>query len=200
MPIARRTATTSTPRLVHVGVVEQHAALGARAGDLLVHAVDAADHRRLAAAGRADDRGDLVGAEIEVDALDLLGVAVERAQLLEARRSGPGLARARTGSPRCAARGSSALSPARRLSACSSAAIGHVSGWLRRMSCKAAPSRDQTGEEVEQQDHGNERQRGAPRAVHDGCGRRGDVVVDLHRQRVHELAQVEAGGLRARRR
>ena len=70
-------------RVVDVGVVEQHAPLGVRAGDLLVHAVDAAHHRRLAAARRADDRGDLVGAEVEVDALDLFGLAVEGAQLLE---------------------------------------------------------------------------------------------------------------------
>ncbi len=70
MPIARRTATTSTDRGVDVDVVEQHPALGARAGDLLVHAVDAADHRRLAASGGPDDRGDLVGLEGQVDALD----------------------------------------------------------------------------------------------------------------------------------
>ena len=63
----------------------------ARSGDLLVHAVDAADHRRLAAPRRPDDRGHLVGAELEVDALDLLGVAVERAQLLEPDAQ-PGLA------------------------------------------------------------------------------------------------------------
>ena len=75
--------------VVEVDVVEQHLALGARAGDLLVHAVDAAHHRRLAAAGRADDRGDLVGVEVEVDALDLLGGAVEGAQACAARDAWP---------------------------------------------------------------------------------------------------------------
>jgi hypothetical protein len=72
------------PRVVEVEAVEQHLALGASAGDLLVHAVDAADHRRLAAAGGADDRGHVVGAEGEVDSLDrVVGavVGVQPAQL-----------------------------------------------------------------------------------------------------------------------
>ena len=68
---------------VHVEVVEHHPSLGPGSGDLLVHAVDAAHHRRLAAARRPDDRRHLAGAELEVDALDLFGVAVEGAQLLQ---------------------------------------------------------------------------------------------------------------------
>ncbi len=70
--------------VVDVELVEQHAPLGAGAGDLLVHAVDAAHHRGLAAAGGADDGGDLVGGEAQVDAPDLLGGAVEGAQPLQA--------------------------------------------------------------------------------------------------------------------
>ena len=70
-------------RVVYVNVVEQHPALGVRAGDLLVHAVDASHERRLATARGPDDRGHLVGREFEVDALDLFGRAVERAQLLK---------------------------------------------------------------------------------------------------------------------
>ena len=77
-------------RVVHVELVQQHASLGAGAGDLLVHAVDAAHHRRLATARRSDDRRDLVGAELEVDPLDLLGLAVEGAQALQAHAE-PGL-------------------------------------------------------------------------------------------------------------
>ncbi len=85
-------------RVVHVGLVEQHAALGVSAGDLLVHAVDAAHHRRLAAARRADDRGDLVGAELQVDPLDLFGLAVEGAQALQAHaQARPGLDQAGDG-------------------------------------------------------------------------------------------------------
>ena len=63
MPTARRTATMSIARVVEVEPVEQDLALGPGAGDLLVHAVDAAHHRRLAAARGADDRRDLVGAK-----------------------------------------------------------------------------------------------------------------------------------------
>ena len=100
IPIARRTATTSTDGSYTSRSVEQHPALGARPGDLLVHAVDAADHRRLAAARGADDRRHLVGAELEVDALDLLGVAVEGAQLLQPDAHGRRLRPPRPGAPR----------------------------------------------------------------------------------------------------
>ena len=44
-------------RAVDVLAVEQHRALDAGAGDDLVHAVQRAQHRRLAAARRADERG-----------------------------------------------------------------------------------------------------------------------------------------------
>ena len=79
-------------------LVEQHLALCACARHLLVHAVDAAHHRRLAAARRPDDRRHLVGVEIEVDALDLLDVAVEGAQFLELTPAVRTLARASVGS------------------------------------------------------------------------------------------------------
>ena len=69
--------------VIHVGTLEQHAALRAGTGDLLVHAVDAADQRRLPAAGGADDGRHLVGPELEVDALQLHAVAVEGAQALQ---------------------------------------------------------------------------------------------------------------------
>ena len=73
MPIGAAHRDDVDGGVVDVDVLEQHAALGASAGDLLVHAVDAADHRRLAAARGPDDRGHLVGAELQVDALDLFG-------------------------------------------------------------------------------------------------------------------------------
>ena len=71
---------------VQIDVVEQHATLEARARNLLVHPVDAAHHRRLAAAGRADDRRHLTGLEGHAHALDRLVLAVEGAQPLEADR------------------------------------------------------------------------------------------------------------------
>ena len=64
------------PRVVEVEPVEQDLPLGAGAVDLFVHAVDAADHRRLAAPRRTDDRGHLVGGEVEVDAAHGVGGAV----------------------------------------------------------------------------------------------------------------------------
>src|SRR5271165_3660591 len=101
--------------VVDVDVLEHHLALGAGAGDLLVHAVDAAYERRLAGARRPDDRGDLVGGEVEVDPLHLFGLAIERAQALEpdgrpagglARR---GAARVRRWGRRCSLGGEDAV-------------------------------------------------------------------------------------------
>ena len=58
MPTAATHGDDVDPRVVEVEAVEHHLPLGPRPGDLLVHAVDAADHRRLAAARGADDRRD----------------------------------------------------------------------------------------------------------------------------------------------
>src|SRR4051812_29719355 len=62
------------------GVIEQDLSLDTTARNLLVHPVDRAHERRLAAAGRADDGGDLVGREVEVDAPHRLVVAVKALQ------------------------------------------------------------------------------------------------------------------------
>src|SRR5689334_5875327 len=70
-------------RAVDVDVVQQHLALDARTGDLLVHAVHATHKGRLPAARRADDRGHLVRPELERDPGDRRVVAVERRQLIE---------------------------------------------------------------------------------------------------------------------
>ena len=61
MPIRMRTSIGSTSRRDHVGAVRvQHdLALVAVAGIQVVHAVEAAQERRLAAARRADERRDL---------------------------------------------------------------------------------------------------------------------------------------------
>src|SRR3712207_7073181 len=48
----------------------------------VVHAVQAADDRRLAAAGRADEGGDLTLAQVERDVLDRRGVPVGDAEAL----------------------------------------------------------------------------------------------------------------------
>jgi len=52
-------------RVVDVEIVEQHLALGARAGDLLMHPVDAAHDGRLARTRRADQRRRLIGRELD---------------------------------------------------------------------------------------------------------------------------------------
>ena len=70
-------------RVVEVEVVEAHLAGGARPRDLLVHAVDAAHERRLAAARGPDHGGHAVGRVVEVDLLDRVGLAVERAELAQ---------------------------------------------------------------------------------------------------------------------
>src|SRR6185437_7791041 len=73
-------------RVIDIEVIEQHLALGTSPWDLLVHAVDAAHHRGLAAARGPDDCRDLARVEVKVDALDLGHVAIEGAELLELHR------------------------------------------------------------------------------------------------------------------
>src|ERR671914_468826 len=55
---------------VEVFAVVEHPALDPRGGDEVVHPVEAADQGGLAAAGGADQRGDLVLADVEGDAAD----------------------------------------------------------------------------------------------------------------------------------
>ena len=88
---------------VDVHAVEHDLALGARAGDQLVHAVEAADERRLAAAGRPDDGGHPVCLELDVDILQGLSLAVVGTQPFDLSRCGLH-----------AARGASAAPPSRR--------------------------------------------------------------------------------------
>jgi hypothetical protein len=70
MPTWRRTSTGSTAGVVEVVAVDEHLALDARAGDDLVHAVERAEERGLAAARRADEGGDAAGLDLEAHALD----------------------------------------------------------------------------------------------------------------------------------
>src|SRR3954469_12148095 len=78
-------------RGVDVEVVEQDLAPRVRARDLLVHPVDAAHERRLAAAGRADHRRHLVGLVVERDAPDRVRVAVPGVDVAQAHRPRGGL-------------------------------------------------------------------------------------------------------------
>ena len=55
MPMWRRTATGSMVSVVDVLAAEVDVALEAEAAHQVVHAVEAAQHRALAAAGRADE-------------------------------------------------------------------------------------------------------------------------------------------------
>ena len=63
--------------------VEQHLAGGALAGIEVVHAVEHAQQRRLAAARRADEGGGLVGVERQADALQRAAVAVEELEIAD---------------------------------------------------------------------------------------------------------------------
>jgi hypothetical protein len=70
--------------VVDVLVVERDPAGDARRVDRVVHAVQAAQERRLAAAGRADQRRHLIQADIEIDVEQRLLLAVENADLVAA--------------------------------------------------------------------------------------------------------------------
>ena len=65
MPMRRRTSTASTVRRVDVHAVEGHRALDPRARHEIVHAVERAQERRLAAARRPDERRHLALAHVE---------------------------------------------------------------------------------------------------------------------------------------
>ena len=81
MPMRRRTSTGSTFGSVEVEAVVDRSGPRPGALDEVVHAVEAAQHGRLAAAGRADERGDLVLADVEVDLADGAEVAVVHGQV-----------------------------------------------------------------------------------------------------------------------
>src|SRR5205814_8744973 len=70
-------------RRVEVDAVEQDLPGRPGAGDLLVHAVDAADHRRLAAARWPDDRRDLVRRKGKIDTANGVVAAVVGVEVLE---------------------------------------------------------------------------------------------------------------------
>ena len=163
-------------RRVDVEVVEQDLALGARAGDLLVHAVDAAHERRLAAARRADHRRHLVRRVVEVDALDGVAVAVVGVDVAQAM---PGASTC-GGGPAVGAGGE-----LHRGAALRRGVGGAVVGWDisvvvsvarraawragRRGSCgELAPSLDQAGDQREQEDH--RRRASGPRPTPAGRG------------------------------
>ncbi|MDQ1174686.1 hypothetical protein QE430_002993 [Microbacterium testaceum] len=68
---------------VEVVAVDEHAALHVTAGDDLVHAVEGAQERGLAAAGGSDERGDRAGLDVDRDALDREEVAVVDVEVLD---------------------------------------------------------------------------------------------------------------------
>jgi hypothetical protein len=61
---------------VEVAAVDEHLTVDVGARDDLVHAVQRAEERRLAATGRADERGDAARLDVERDAFDSLELAV----------------------------------------------------------------------------------------------------------------------------
>jgi hypothetical protein len=81
MPMRRRTSTASTLGVVDVLAVEEDFALGARRRHQVVHAVEGAQHRALAAAGRADQRRDLLPLDVEVDVAHGHKIAVKDPQV-----------------------------------------------------------------------------------------------------------------------
>ena len=83
MPMRRRTSTGSTPLSYRSCAVVQDLALDAGARDQVVHPVDRAQQRALAAARRPDERRDPVRRDVERDVLHGPERAVEEAEILE---------------------------------------------------------------------------------------------------------------------
>ena len=84
MPIRARSVARSTPALQDVLAVQHDLALGALAGIEGVHAVQRAQQGGLAAARRADQRGDALFARTAIEtALQRLGLAVEEVEVLD---------------------------------------------------------------------------------------------------------------------
>ena len=82
MPTWRRTATGSMSAPYRSIVVQRDRALDVRAGDDLVHAVQGAQERRLAAAGRADERRHRARLDRHRDVVDGQEVAVVDVEVL----------------------------------------------------------------------------------------------------------------------
>ena len=147
---------------VDIHVVEQHRALHAGAGRQLVHAVDAADERRLAAAGGADDGRHPVGDELDVDVLEHVGVAVVGVQPLDV----DGVAGAGVTPGAATRRGLGPRSPwpCRRLGAPFALRHGHPPGLLCGLPAQLPPASfmERTRDHAEDQHHGDEQQRRGP--------------------------------------
>ena len=84
------TMPDAPPQVHHVGAagvdvlaVDQDVAFHARAGDDVVHPVQRAQERALAAAGRADERRDLVGVQADRDVVQHLGGAVIEVEVVD---------------------------------------------------------------------------------------------------------------------
>ena len=88
MPTRMRTCWARMPGRVDVLAVEQDLAVERGAGHELVHAVEQPEERRLAAARRADERGDLAGLHHEVDVLEHEVVAEPGARVTGLERRG----------------------------------------------------------------------------------------------------------------
>ncbi len=83
MPMCRRTATGSTSFAVDVLAVVGDRPRLREARDQVVHPVEAADERALAAARRPDDRGDEVLVDVHRDVLDRRLAAVQRIEAVD---------------------------------------------------------------------------------------------------------------------
>src|SRR6185312_17318327 len=72
--------------------------------------------------------------------------------------------------------------------------------WFPAGSCHAAPSRNDAGKQVQDQDDRDQCERRAPGTVDHHLAWIGDVGEDLQRQRVHLLVEVRRGDERRARR
>ena len=89
MPTLARIIETSSFERQNVLAVEQDLSFGALLGIDGVDSVEDAQQSRLAAARRADERGDLILRDLEIDALERLERTVEEVQVARPSISGP---------------------------------------------------------------------------------------------------------------
>ena len=82
MPTRRRNASHVDARSKDILVVQQEPAPDAAAGDQVIHAVDRAKERALAAAAGSDDRGDTPGRNLKRHFLDGFVFAIEHGKRL----------------------------------------------------------------------------------------------------------------------